>query len=168
VRKGKPNKIDWEKFKTSRFEFPPNIPPHISPECGAYALYALTGKQTEDYRKIFKKLARKDGHWSTKTMVGYLNSKGFVVIPITIGNVVESYSVKQLNKPWIESENVILLDQKCYREENTWSVIHGNMYAHSGDVDVLDPLEFLNYPIEAAYLVYHPKWNPRRKERKSL
>lgn len=152
MRIGKPQKIDWKKYRTSKFHFPGD--PDGSVECGAYALYALTKKPYKQILKLSKK-----GHWPNSVMFGFLKKNGYEVIPVTIGNVVEGYSVEGYGKPKLNERNVLLIDQKCYEEENSWSVVYGNMSGHSGEVDALSALEFINWPIEAAYLIYHKSWS---------
>lgn len=152
MRQGRRQVVDWNKYKTWKFQMPRHE--SFSAECGAYALYAITKKPYEKILKLSDK-----GCWPTSVMMAYLKKNGFEVIPVTIGNMVESHSVESRHsKPRLTGKNVLLIDQKCYEEENTWSVIYGNEYAHSGDVEDLHPLEFINYPIEAAYLVYHKSW----------
>jgi hypothetical protein len=160
MRKGRPEKVDWRVYRTKYFEFAPES--YSGPECGAYALHTLTKAPMSQIMKH----ARKDGHWPDKTMFSFLRARGFELIPITIGNTVEAHSSKRwLDKPSIRKTNVILLDQMCYREESTWSVIYDGKIAHSGSVDDMSPVEFLNCPINAAYIVWHPSWakKPRRK-----
>lgn len=152
MRKGKRKKIDWKQYRTSKFHFPDD--PDGNVECGAYALYAITKKPYESIVKMSK-----DGHWPNSIMMGYLKKHGYEVIPVTIGNMVEAHSVESFSsKPRLNERNVLLIDQKCFEEENSWCVLYGNMIGHSGEVDALNPLEFINFPIEAAYLIYHKNW----------
>jgi hypothetical protein len=151
MKQGRIQKINWREYQTNKFHFAPLLG---AAECGAYALYSITKQKYSNIVKLGDK-----GHWSNKVMFKYLNNLGYKVIPITINNVVESYSINTLSKrPNLNVRNVILLDQKCFREENTWSVMYGNMIAHSGEIEVVHPLEFINCPIEAAYLIWHNKW----------
>jgi hypothetical protein len=151
MRKGRQQKIDWKKYRTSQFHFPSDPPGSV--QCGAYALYAITKKPYKEIEKL-----RKDECWPTHVMLKYLKDNGYEVLPVTLGNMVEGHSVNDFSKPRITERNVVLIDQKCFREENSWCVLYGNMIAHSADVSALPPLEFLNWPIEAAYVVFHPKW----------
>lgn len=151
MKKGKPQRVPWFKYRTDKFEMPESI---SGAECGAYALYAITKKSYNTIAKLSRK-----GHWPNSVMFSFLKKHGYTIIPVTIGNVVEGYSIKgDYHKYTINSKNVLLIDQKCYREENSWTVLHNNLEAHSGYVDQLSPLEFVNNPIEAAYIVFHDKW----------
>lgn len=148
MKQGKVQKIDWNKYRTSKFHFPADID---NAQCGAYALYALTKKP---YNNIVK-LSRNE-HWPTPVMIGFLKKNGYEVIPVTLGNLVECHST--YGKPKLDGRNVLLLDQRFYEGENSWAVLYGNMYGHSGDAVPIDALEFINFPIEAAYLIYHKSW----------
>ena len=148
---GKVQKIDWNKYKTSKFHFPEDI---NNAECGAYALYAITKKPYNNVVKLSK-----NGHWPTSVMLGFLKKNGYEVIPVTLGNLVECHSLNEYStKVKLTGRNVLLLDQRFYEGENSWAVIYGNMYGHSGDACPIDALEFINFPIEAAYLIYHKTW----------
>jgi len=151
MKKGKKEQVNWAKYQIDDFKFPKQV---YSMECGAYALHAITRQPKELILPLSDK-----GHWSNATMFRFLRKHGYQIIPITIGNLVEAYSVHSaFDKRKLSDKNVILVEQLCYKEENTWAVIHKNKIAHSGSVKKLNPLEFINWPIEAAYLVYHPSW----------
>lgn len=145
-------KIQWFNYQTHKFQFPV---PMENVECGAYALHALT---KIPYEKIVKINKRKDGHWSTKIMLEFLNKHGYKVGEISAKNTIECHSVKNLCKPLLRDNNVILIDQKCYAEENSWIVLYKGFLMHSGEIDKINALEFLNYPIENAYLIWHKDW----------
>ena len=149
MRVGKPARINWRDYATPHFRFAPEV---SSAECGAYALHTLTKQPLKKIMKMSKK-----GHWSNSVMFSYLKKHGCKVIPVTLGNVVEAYSVSR-GKPKLNTMNVLLINQHCYKEESTWSVIYNNYLAHSGDVGSLNPLEFVNFPIAEAYLIFNPKW----------
>jgi hypothetical protein len=152
MKQGRIQHINWRKFRTSKFHFPANVP---NAECGAYALHALT---KHVYKKILP-LGKIGGHWPDKVMFSYLRKHNYQVIPITYGNMVNSHSVESfLMKPLINECNVLLIDQKCYYGENSWSVVYGNMMGHSGEIEKLDSLELVNFPPEAIYLIWHEKW----------
>jgi len=151
MKKGKVKKVDWNKYKAPKFWLPVK---YEGGGCGAAALHALTKKPY----KMIKKLS-KDEHWGTRTMLTFLKNNKLEIIPVTLGNVVECHSVSIFgSKPKILHDNVLLLGQECFREEMTWSVIYGGRQFHSGVNDILDPLEFINYPIERAYLIWNKKW----------
>jgi len=157
--KGKPQRIYWGEYAAPKFKFASANEDAELCQCGAYALHTLT--------KIpLKKLLKygKNGHWGTRTMLRFLRERGYTVLPLTLGNVVEAHSVHAFSdKPKVTFEHVLLLGQHCFREESTWSVVYNNYHAHSGDVEPLDRLEFVNYPIEEAYVIFHPSWAKKRK-----
>lgn len=148
--KGRPQRIDWNKYRTNKFYF--GVPNELGAMCGPYALYTLT---KHPYKKL-RKLA-KDGHLGTRQVFQYLRKHGYEIHPITLGNVVEGAS-RLSNKNILSIDNVILIDQKCFSGENTWTVVYNNIQAHSGDIQPHKPTDFLNYPIQAAYVIWHKKW----------
>jgi hypothetical protein len=151
MRKGRIEKINWRKFRTEKFEWPVDV--EISEtECGAYALYALTKEPHDEIMKLSR-----NGHWPTRLMLKFLRDRGFQVVPVTLNNVVESYRFEQ-NKPELNKFNVLLLDQHAYEDQSTWSVAYDNMLGHSGYPEPIDALQFVNYPIQAAYLIFHKDW----------
>lgn len=146
--KGRVKKINWSTMTAPNFK----IETKENIECGGWALHAIT---KVPYYKILP--LGKSGHWSTKTMLNFLKRFGCEVTPITFGNVVESQSVKG-GKHLLDESNVILIEQACFREENTWSVLFDGKISHSGEIDDIEPMEFINWPILQAYLVTHKKW----------
>ncbi len=149
------NKIAWFNYQTHKFQFPM---PMEEVECGAYALHAITKIPYNDILKFNKS---KDGHWSTKTMLKFLKKHKYDVAPITVKNTVNCYSVSNFYKPLLRHNNVILIDQKCYVEENSWLVLYKGFTMHSGEIDKLNGLEFINYPIEQAYMIWHKDWGDK-------
>lgn len=148
MRKGRVQKINWAQMEAPRF----TIETKDDTECGAWALHAIT---KIPYHKIVP--LGKNGHWPTRTMLKFLRTVGCEVTPITLGNVVNSQSVKS-GKKLLTNRNVILIEQGCFKEESTWAVLFGNKISHSGDLSDLTPLEFINWPILQAYLVTHEAW----------
>lgn len=153
MRPGKVSKINWHKFECAKGKF--RMPKkRWSVECGAFALHALTKVPVEDILPLSDR-----GHWSNATMFKFLRDRGFEIIPVTLGNVVDAYSVKDpFDKYKLSTRHVILVEQLCYKEENTWAVIHNGKIAHSGGVKKLGPMEFVNWPIYAAYVIFHKDW----------
>ena len=149
MRIGKTQKIDWKQYDCRNFKFIPQV---NYGECGGFALHILT---KQPYEKIAK-MSRK-GHWPNSVMFDYLRRYGCEIIPVTLGNTVNAHSVKK-GKPKIGPRNVLLINQHVYKEESTWSVIYNNHWAHSGDVEMLDPMQFINWPIAEAYLIYNKDW----------
>ncbi|NJO48157.1 MAG: hypothetical protein HC840_00415 [Leptolyngbyaceae cyanobacterium RM2_2_4] len=149
MRKGKVQKIDWRQHDAPKFTL--HTKPHEI-ECGAWALHVIT---KFPYHYILP--LGKDGHCSNKVMFNFLKAAGCEIIPITIGNMVESHSVKS-GKRLLSSSHVILVNQGCYKEESTWAVLHDNKISHSGDLSDIGPLEFVNWPILEAFLITHKEW----------
>jgi hypothetical protein len=152
MKKGRPQKIDWEKYRVRGFKHPDPVSIPL-PSCGAFALHSITKIPLHK----LEPLATKVESWPTHIVLGFLRSQGYEVIPITYGNTVAAHSVKE-DKPMLRDYHVILTDQACYREESSWGVLYGGLYSHSGEIYPTPTLEFLNYPIQAAYLIWHPKW----------
>lgn len=150
--KGRPQKIEWRNYQVRNFRFPVELPNTDHDwECGSMALYALTKIKFDKIMKLSN-----NGHWSTKTMVDFLHKNKYTVIPVTIGNTVDAYESD--SKSILDAHHVLLVGQKFFRYTNSWSVIHHNVQYHSGDFEILDPLNFINYPIEECYLIWHPSW----------
>jgi hypothetical protein len=150
MKTGRNQKINWQDYQT--FKFKPSASPH-NVECGASALHCITGKSFTEINKLSRR-----GHWPDSVMRSFLKKYNFTTIPVTLGSVVYSHSVKD-DKPELSNYNVLLVSQKCYKEEGTWSVIHDYKYWHGGGEPVtFKPMEFLNYPLDSAYVVWHPKW----------
>jgi len=58
----------------------------------------------------------------------------------------------------IGPNHIVLLAQVFRRLEGTWNVLHNGICYHNNDLYTLDNLSLLNKPIEAAFLVVHPRW----------
>jgi hypothetical protein len=155
MRKGRKQKINWVEHESPKF----TLDNKSEIECGSWALHTIT---KVPYHQIMR-LSNKEGHWPTRKMLGFLKAVGCEVIPITLGNTVEGHSVKN-GKRQISSRNVVLLEQGCYEEESTWSVLHNNQISHSGETNAIGPLEFLNWPILQAYLITHKAWKNEDKK----
>jgi hypothetical protein len=149
MRKGRKQKINWVEHEAPKFTIKP---PETEIECGAWALHVIT---KAPYHQLLR-LSRK-GHWPNKVMLGFLKACGCTVKPITLGNVVESQSVKS-GKRRLTERNVILIEQGCFEEESTWAVLFDNKISHSGETGDIPPLEFVNWPILEAYLITHKEW----------
>lgn len=154
MRKGKVKEVKWYKYSTYDFKIPlSNTDDYYKyPECGAYALYAITKKSSKSIMKLGK-----NGHWPTKVMLTFLKKHGWHAERITMGNMVEVFNDISFKRK-ITNNHLILIDQACFGYENTWSVIYRNTIMHSGSVNELNSLEFVNYPIEDAYVIYRKSW----------
>ena len=153
MKTGRKKRVKWHKMRASGFKFPEPVDWFKGESCGSLALYAITKISRRRLAKLFKR-----GHCPTEKMIGFLKKKGYVVEQITLGNTVRAHSVKGDGKPKISSRSVILLDQACYMEEDTWSVLHEGLMWHSGELEEMKPVEFINNPINDAYLIWHPDW----------
>lgn len=157
--KGRPQKIIWKDLCSPLFEIPEEDP-DMEVQCGGYALHAITKIPYKDLKHLGK-----DGHWSTRLMLSFLRKKNYKVIPITIGNTVDAHDYDGPIKPELSNMHVILLEQRSYRYSNTWSVLFNGIRYHSGEVLEVNGTTFLNYPIVAAYLIYHPKWSANKNKK---
>ena len=146
--KGRAKKVNWSTMTAPKF----TIETADDTECGAWALHAIT---KVPYHKIVP--LGKNGHWPTRTMLKFLKMVGCEVTPITLGNVVHSQSVKT-GKRLLSERNVILIEQGCFKEESTWAVLFNGKISHSGELEDIEPMEFINWPILQAYLVTHKAW----------
>lgn len=152
MRMGRVQKIDWHLFETHRFILGESSDQYGG--CGGSALGVLTGRSAKEIRKL-----RRNDHWPTQTMRMYLRKNGCILLPVTINNIAGAYSIRDhLRIPKITAKHVLLLCHSYCKEESTWVVIHNNFEFHNGDVRPLKPLDFLNYPIEDAYVVWSPSW----------
>lgn len=149
MRKGRKQKINWSEHASPRFNIKT---PEAEIECGAWALHVLT---KAPYHMLLN--LGKNGHYPDKVMFGFLKHAGFKVTPITLGNVVESQSVKT-GKSLLTTDHVILIEQGCFEEESTWAVLYGGKISHSGDLSDIGPMEFVNWPILQAFLITHERW----------
>ncbi len=146
--KGKPAVKNWAKYRTNKFYF--GKPRYVA-MCGPYALHTIT---KIPYEKL--KYLAKDGHLGNKKLFTFLRSKGYEIHPVTLGNTVDGYN--SLDKPLLHIDHVILLDQRCINGENSWAVLYNNILAHSGEIAPYNPMDLLNYPIQAAYVIWHKRW----------
>jgi len=114
--------------------------------CGACTLALLTGARPES-------IAAKNGkaHYSDEFMVGFLRTRGFQTLRLTMCNL--SARSSKLGRA-----HVILTSQLFRRNEGTWGVIHGDVYYHNFSFYALERLAFLNQPLLSAFLVVHPRW----------
>jgi len=157
MRDGKPQRVKWQEYLAGKFWFQAPIDAEPPVQCGAYALHTLTGVPISKINKL-----RKDGHWPDRVMFSFLRKHGCQVIPLNLGNMCWAYNRKRDGwKEELTKRHVILLDQHCFEDESTWSVVYDGLRAHSGEIEEVNPLEFVNFPIQAAYLIFNPKW--RRK-----
>ncbi|PWU16680.1 MAG: hypothetical protein C5B49_10195 [Bdellovibrio sp.] len=152
MRVGRVQKINWKLFETHSFLLRESDEEYGG--CGGSALGALTGRPAREIRKL-----RRDEHWPTHTMRMYLQKQRSIMLPVTINNIAGAYSLKDhLNIPKITNKHVLLLCHSYCKEESTWVVVYNNFEFHNGDITQLRPLDFLNYPIEDAYVIWHPSW----------
>lgn len=150
---GKRETIDWDDLKS--YNFNPKDKPliyRLHGSCGTHALAYLTKSSPT---KIDKSLPKNVMAWSDMRMVKYLREHDYIVQPVTINNVT--------NRDWpndhISKYHVLLVGQHVLKNnEGTWSVCWNNIRYHSGYREELDPLEFINCPIDSAYIIYNKRW----------
>jgi hypothetical protein len=152
---GRYEDINWEKLKS--YSFKGSAPPlnhRLRGSCGTHALAHI---MKESPTKIDKYLPKNISCWSTTRIAKFLRQNGYVVQPVTICNVT--------NRDWprdhISKYHILLIGQFVLRQEGTWSVVWCNERYHSGHTEELDPYEFINNPLDCAFIVYHKKWSKR-------
>ena len=84
---GRVEKINWKLFETHSFLLRESTEEYGG--CGGSALWALTGRPSKEIRKL-----RANEHWTTHTMRKYLRKNGRMMLPVTIMNIAEAYSLK--------------------------------------------------------------------------
>lgn len=120
--------------------------------CGTLALSLLTGhKQTY----VGSRFPKTRDYWTDRAMCSYLRNYGYTVLPLTTCCVTH-YS-GDIKYP-IKSKHVLLVGQWMVRDEGSWSVLYSGKYYHNMIEKPIDPLEFINHPIDRAYLISHKKW----------
>jgi hypothetical protein len=149
VLKGRREKKFWDRYRTNKFYFGNS---KIYAQCGPYALHTITKHPYEKLEKLSTK-----GHLGNAKLFAYLEKHGYEIHPVTVGNTVRSAKTLD-NKSLLCISNVVLLDQMCIDSENTWAVLYNNILAHSGDVSPYNPMDLLNYPVQAAYVIWHDNW----------
>ncbi len=126
--------------------------------CGESAFYALTGQCFDEV------LAKKYPHvLRQKTMIRLLKQKGYTTVPLSVCTVSNgNYMHNTVNEL-----NVVLNCQLFHRGEASWTIVHKNCYFHHDWEDKIHILEFINRPILASWIVYHPSWSvpPRNSKR---
>lgn len=152
MRTGKRENINWDYLRVYNFN-PKNIPMvyRLHGSCGTHALAYIT---KSDPIKVDKILPKSVEAWSDKRIVDYLRKRNYIVQPITINNVTN----RSILNDHISRYHVLLLGQHVLKHEGTWSVVWNNTRYHSGHIEELDPLEFINCPIDSAYIIYHKRW----------
>lgn len=154
---GRYENIDWENLKSYSFEgLAPELIYHLRGSCGTHAISHITGVSP---RIVDRHLPKHVKCWSNARMVRFLRNKGYTVQPVTIFNVTN----RDWPKDHISPYHVLLLGQHVLRHEGTWSVVHNNKRYHSGYIDELDPYEFINNPLECAYIIHHKRWNATKR-----
>ncbi len=127
--------------------FPHRNPQHLS-SCGENAFYMLTGEVfTFEQRLKFRNVL------SQRAMLKLLKEKEYTVIPLSVCKV--SNGPRMFNS--VRDANVVLNCQIFARGEASWSICHNNAYFHEFWATP-KVLEFINRPIIASWVIYHPSW----------
>jgi hypothetical protein len=149
---GRYEQVDWDNLKSHQFdgEAPP-LSYHLHGSCGTHALAHIMKK---DPYRIDKYLPKKVKCWSNTRIVRFLRKNGYTVQPVTIFNVTN----REHPNDHISRFHVLLVGQHVLKHEGTWSVVWNNERYHSGYLMELEPLEFINCPIECAYIIHHKRW----------
>lgn len=150
---GRYERVNWDELKSYNFDgTAPELIYSLRGSCGTHAISHLTGISP---RTVDKSLPKNIACWSATRMVKYLRDRKYTVQPVTILNVT--------NKDWpsdhISKHHVLLLGQYVLRTEGTWCVVWNNIRYHSGSINELDPLGFINCPLDSAYIIYHKRWS---------
>ena len=146
------------RYTRKEFNFDQYAAPHFSHSesklyhsCGEDALATLTKKgYTREERKRFGRVLHR------ADMVKLLRKRGFTVTPLSVCMVTNTR--RYYNR--LREHHVVLNCQLFMRDEASWSICHGGLYCHSGRWDNSWGLEFINRPIIASYLIWHPTWAP--------
>lgn len=117
------------------------------------ALAMLTGHKQSRIAAALPKRAYEDS-WTDVSIKKYLTTNGYTVYPLTIAAVTHS---EYLHYP-IKQEHVVLMSQHMLRYEGSWAIMHNDFYYHNFEKRVPYANEFINNPINTAYIVYHKKW----------
>lgn len=154
MRQGKNIRINWDLYLSPRF-VPTKTNISDDQDCGTHAMRVLTGLNYKAIRKAMGKATT----WSDRRAIQWLRSKGYAVVPVTVGST-SGLSIKE-DKISLGGGHVLLVSQHCFLEEGTWSVLFENKIYHAGNVEYLDGFEFINYPIWSAYLIFKRQWIPK-------
>lgn len=145
--------IDFTSYTAPLFKiYPYNKCGIFDPSCGTMAFYSITGKSMDNKYKNRKVI-------SDKVMVEQLRKYGYTVIPLSIANTISRCGIHNN----ITSDHVVLISQIMYRGEGSWAILHKNRYYHSFSTEPLRGMEFVNRPINTAYLIFKQEWAPKRE-----
>lgn len=145
--------IDFNRYTAPLFK--PAVPYKCSisdPSCGVIAFYSLTGKLMDPQYRFRATI-------EDKIMIQQLKKYGYTVIPLTIANTISRCGI--FNN--IREEHVVLISQIMYRGEGSWAILHKKNYYHSFGKERLHGLEFVNRPINTAYLIFKEEWSQKKE-----
>lgn len=148
------DRVDFDAFEVSKFT------PHIfcyhmdmTYGCGASALSLLTGIHPSKFK------APPRGDWKDHIVLSILNANKFKTARLTMRGVT--------NFDWtsypIGRQHVVLAKIKLIKYNASWVVIHSGIIFHNFELAPLKPLEFINHPVMAAYLVKGRQWESTKK-----
>jgi hypothetical protein len=125
--------------------------------CGAATLSLLSGVHP---LKIFN-TGSKRFDWKPEFMEEWLRERGFLVMQLSPKVLAfDDYIINPITK-----DHVLLVQQHLTKNECSWAVIFGDLYFHNFEVARLNSLEFINHPLERAYVIWHQKWNYDKKKK---
>lgn len=151
MKPGRAKEVNWKQYKTHKFVMPEETEGDFG-GCGGFALNAITKAPAKEIKPGARMM---NGHWhySAYGMEKFLKSKGYKMIHVGVNTLHESQG-----RGGITEEHVVLVLQNSSKETNTWSVMHHGYAMHSGDIEKMNPFEFINWPVEDAFIIWHPKW----------
>jgi len=125
--------------------------------CGTAALSTLTKMAP---KHVARHLPAHLDAWSDRRMISFLRKAGFQVKELTKAGITQS--VDLVEEP-VKYDHLLLISQDMVRNEGTWAVVYDNMMYHNFDKTYIGPLEFINHPLSAVYLLTPPKKEKRRE-----
>lgn len=156
VGKYSKKKIDFSKFECQKFPltlFDPAI--FGLAGCGYNLLASIVGKESPfDIRKLNK--SKNKESCEDKFILWYLRKHGFKVLPLTKCNLTNTKSVylDGVVKPY----NVFISSNLVRKNEASWFINYQHYMLHNQEILPVKSLDFLNFPIMSAFLIWHKKY----------
>ena len=156
-------KIDARKFEVHKFvPFLFDTGTYGSTACGSSALALLTGHNP----LLVSRETKFKNHCSDQTIINYLKKYGFHILELTQSNV--SNNTSDFLRDQIKPYHVVLLSQLVKKAEATWCVLYNNLLYHNFEIIKINYLEFINRPINTAYLINHYLYTHKHSINKKL
>lgn len=147
--------FNWESLESRKVNF--TSLENTCETCGSAALSLITNKRAsliDTYRPKNQK------HWSSNAVVIFLRNKHFRVVEVTkLGLTSEPAEIFEEIKPKISPYHVLLTNQLVCKDEATWFLIHKNKVWHNMKETPLNPLHFIQFPIQTIYVVWKKEWS---------